>query len=291
MNISRFFQAKPNVMLFRHAPLWFCIRYLRLLGTVYYIVNRRERHLIERNIMTVFGGSTKAPRIIKKTFEGIFSHYAEKLIMAHRGYDHVKKELRQAMEYSGLEYLDKSLEKGGAILITAHLGGVEFLPLALALRNYPVTMVVNFQTQLLKESLMQRAAEVNVELIDGKSGNIMAQAMEALHRGRILLTECDEIDAWKPKGNRFIQAFGGQILLDRSLEIMCRRSGSTPLGSFMIRTAKGYRLSIVPFSDMEEVVREGLSEAILKKFEQVVMTFPDQWYQWKKFHKMRPEIA
>ena len=277
-------------MMFRHAPLWVCKRYLNLLGTLYYIVNRQEHHMIKRNIMTVFDGDRKAQEIVKKAFQGIFTHYAEKLIMAHRSYDAVKKELREMTEYSGLENLDNALERGGVILVTAHFGGVEFMPLALALRNYPVTMVVGFQTPLLKDSLMERAAEVNVELIDGQSENVLQQAMDSLKRGRILLTECDEVDAWKP-AKKTVSAFGGEIMLDRSLEVMCRRSGSTALGSFMIRDGGGYRLNIVPFGDEEVITRQGLSAAILKTFEETVMMFPDQWYQWKKFHKMRPGIV
>jgi hypothetical protein len=34
-----------------------------------------------------------------------------------------------------------------------------------------------------------------------------------------------------------------------------------------------------------------MATEILKTFERFVMMFPDQWYQWKKFHKMRPEMA
>ncbi|MBN1293885.1 MAG: hypothetical protein JXB48_18740 [Candidatus Latescibacteria bacterium] len=291
MNISQFFQLTPNVMIFRYAPMWFSTRYLRLLGRMYYIVNRHERHLIERNIKSVFQGKAEVHDIVKRTFDGIFSHYAEKLIMAHRKYDNVKKELWRAMEYSGTEYLDKALKKGGVILVTAHFGAVEFLPLALALRGYPATMVVKFQTERLKRSLMQRAEEVNVELIDCEEGRVLQRAMDSLKRGRILLTECDEVDEWKPRENQTIQAFGGRIHLDRSLEVLCRRSGSTAIGSFMVRTKDGYRLSLVPVGSEEMVEGECLSAAILKTFEQFVMMFPDQWYQWKKFHRMRPEIA
>lgn len=293
MNISKFFQASPNVFLFKHAPVGFCTRYLEVMGKVYYMANKTERRLIEQNIQTVFQSGKDSRAIIRKTFKGIFSHYSEKLIMAHRDYTILQRELGEAMEYSGLRHLDEALNKGGVILVTGHFGGVEFMPLALALRKYPATMVVSFQTERLRESLMQRAAEVNVELIDGHGENVMQQAIQALKRGRILLTECDEVDAWKTKTNQTVQAFGGTVRLDRSLEVLCRRSGSTALGAFMVRTGKGYRLTVVPVQDLESVpdMNENMSAQILKTFERFVMMFPDQWYQWKKFHKMRPETA
>lgn len=291
MSISKFFQAAPNVFLFRHAPVWFCTRYLELLGWVYYLANKRERKLIEQNIHDVFRSRTDTGVIVRKTFKGIFSHYSEKLIMAHRDYGILKRELRDAMDYSGLNHLDAALSRGGVVLVTGHFGAVEFMPLALALRNYPVTMVVAFQTERLKASLLQRASEVNVELIDGHAGNVMAQAIQALKRGRILLTECDEVDEWRTKENQTIEAFGGSIRIDRSLEVLCRRSGSTALEAFMVRTDEGYRLAVETIGEHEREAAPDMSAAILKTFEKVVMAFPDQWYQWKKFHKMRPEVA
>lgn len=291
MNISTFFQATPNVLLFKHAPVWVCTRYLELMGWVYYLANRTERETIKRNILDVFRSSKDSASIIRRTFRGIFSHYSEKMIMAHRDYAILKRELREAMEYSGLQHLDTALERGGVVLVTGHFGAVEFMPLALALRGYPVTMVVSFQTDRLRESLLKRAAEVNVELIDGHAGNVMTQAIQALKRGRILLTECDEVDEWRTKANQTIEAFGGTIRLDRSLEVLCRRSGSTALGSFMVRTPTGYELAVVPVMDREPTPEADMSAQILKMFEQFVMMFPDQWYQWKKFHKMRPETA
>lgn len=291
MNISRFFQAPPNVFLFSHAPVWMCTRYLEALGYLYYAANRAERVQIERNILAVFQSRKDSRDIIRKVFKGIFFHYSEKLIMAHRNYSILKKELRDAMQYSGLRYLDNALARGGVVLITGHFGGVEFMPLALALRGYPVTMIVSFQTERLRESLMKRAAEVNVEAIDSRRDEVMFQAMRALKRGRILLTECDEVDAWKPRGNRTIHAFGGNVLVDHSLEVICRRTGSTALESFMVRTGGGYRLTIVPIDGTKSTGDGDMSAAILKTFERFVMKFPDQWYQWKKFHKMRPETA
>ncbi len=291
MNISKFFQAGPNVFLFKYAPIWFCTRYLESLGWVYYMANKNERELIEHNIRAVFQTGKEAKAIIRRTFKGIFSHYSEKLIMAHRNYGILKRELGEALEYSGLRHLDKALEKGGVVLVTGHFGAVEFMPLALALRKYPVTMVVAFQTERLKESLMERAAEVNVELIDGHGENVMQQAIQALKRGRILLTECDEVDTWRTKANQTMPAFGGSIRVDRSVEVLCRRSGATAIGSFMVRTGKGYRLTLVPVGDRESAPQQDMATEILKTFERFVMMFPDQWYQWKKFHKMRPETA
>ena len=291
INLSKFLQAAPNVLIFKHAPIWFSTHYLHVLGSLYYIVNPGERNLIEKNIMTVFKNRKEANEIVKKAFKGIFSHYSEKLLMAYRDLNVLKREISESIEYSGLEYLDTAIRKGGVLLVTGHFGAVEFLPLALHLCHYPVTMIVLFQTERLKESLMEKARERDVELIDGHGGCVAHKAINALKRGRILVTECDEVDAWNSNGNRTINAFGGRIRLDRTLDVLSRRSGAEVLGAFMIRINGGYCLTIVPVGDEQCTEEESISAMIMKKFEQFVMMFPDQWYQWKKFHKMRPEVA
>ena len=113
MTISQFLQFPMNSMVFRYAPLAVSNRYLRLLGRLYYIANRKERSIIERNILDVFAGDLNAPNIVDKVFEGIFSHYSEKLIMAYRDFGRLKKEIGSVMEYAGLEYLNRSLIDDG----------------------------------------------------------------------------------------------------------------------------------------------------------------------------------
>jgi Kdo2-lipid IVA lauroyltransferase/acyltransferase len=294
MNISVFLQSAPNVMLFKHAPLKFSKRYLRLLGKLYYIINPKERDLIKRNIGNVLKGAEKSGDVIKKTFDGIFYHYSEKLIMAYRNLDRLKKEINGIMEYSGLEHLDRAREKGGVVLVTGHFGAVEYMPLALHLRNYPVSMTVSFQKDQLKESLMERAKDGDVELIDCHRDDVMPKVLDSLKRGRVLLTECDEVDAWKTHKDKTIDAFGGKIMLDRSLSVLCRRTGATVLCAFIIRTKTGYCMNIVPVGENGEngeKVKSNIGEEILKTLEKYVMKFPDQWYQWKKLHMMRPEAV
>ncbi|MFC1541914.1 lysophospholipid acyltransferase family protein [Candidatus Latescibacterota bacterium] len=291
MNISVFLQASPNVILFKHAPQEFSKRYLRLLGKLYYIVNPKERDLIIRNIKNVFNDVEKSSEIIKKTFDGIFYHYSEKLIMAYRNLDRLKKEIGGIMEYSGLEHLDRARQKGGVVLVTGHFGAVEYMPLALHLRNYPVSMTVSFQKQQLKDSLIERAKTGDVELIDCHSDNVMEKVLDSLNRGRVLLTECDEVEAWKAHKEKTLDAFGGKIKLDRSLSVLYRRTKATVLCAFIIRTEKGYCMKIVPVGENSESKLLNIGEEILKTLEKFVMKFPDQWYQWKKLQMMRPEAV
>jgi Kdo2-lipid IVA lauroyltransferase/acyltransferase len=48
----------------------------------------------------------------------------------------------------------------------------------------------------------RRAEAVGLQLIDADKGNITLAAINALKQGRILITECDEFDEWRPDPNR-----------------------------------------------------------------------------------------
>jgi len=176
------------------------------------------------------------------------------------------------------------------MLVTGHFGAVEYMPLVLHIRRYPVTMVVACSTDRLRNNLVARAEKNNVQLIDGHGGNILGQMLDALKGGRIVVTECDEVDAWRTNGHDTIPAFGRRVLKDRTLSIISRRSHSTVLCAFLLREAGGYRFIVEP---VDGVVSEtgDVGLGVFQVFERKVMQFPDQWYQWKKFHKMLPEYV
>jgi lauroyl/myristoyl acyltransferase len=204
--------------------------------------------------------------------------------------DRLKRDFVDVAEYSGLEYLEEARRKGGVILVTAHFGAIEYLPMAMTLKQYPVSIVMKFQTEKLKQSLLERAEQNNVELIDGNECDPIRKQLNALKRGAILLTECDEVDSWNTRLDATMPAFGGRIYVDRTIAFLARHAGAEVLGAFLMRTERGYRLIIEPIGQPEGN-DEDLARKIMMSFERIVMSAPDQWYHWKKFHKMRPETV
>ena len=56
LKISLFFQSPINVFLFRHMSPRIAQRYLHGIGFLYYMVNRKEKRVIERNVRQVLAG-------------------------------------------------------------------------------------------------------------------------------------------------------------------------------------------------------------------------------------------
>jgi|UniRef100_A0A7V6A155 lauroyl/myristoyl acyltransferase len=290
LNLSKFCQARFNVFLFRFLPFWVSRWYLTQIGKLYYFFKAKEKNLIRATIRHTFGadlepGSLRS--LVKNAFQGIIDHYHEKLFVAYSNFPRLLKFLRNRIKLNGQEELEAILAQGrGIILVTGHYGAVEFLPGALAVRGYPTTMICRFQTNRLKKSLHQRAEAVGLQLVDPEDGNVFVAAIKALKSGRILITECDEFDEWRPSPGSTVTFLNSHLTGDKTLDILQKRSGAPVVSALMQRNGrKRYTLNLTPvLTDPSE--GEAPGKACLKVLETSIQADPAHWYQWKKFGQM-----
>jgi len=288
LNLSKFCQAKINIWLFRLLPFWISRWYLLQLGKVYYFFKKKEKALIQATIRHVVGGELEPPSLkilIKTTFRGIIDHYHEKLFVAYSNFPRLLKFLKNRIKLNGEAELQEILAPGrGLILVTGHYGAVEFLPGALAVRGYPVTMICRFQTNRLRESLQKRAEAVGLDLVDSEAGNVFLAAVKALKNGRIGITECDEFDEWRPADNQEVTFLNCSLTGDRTLDLLRRRSGAPVITALMQRNGgKQYTMNLVPVHLAPE---DNTGRECLKVLEASIQASPAHWYQWKKLGQM-----
>lgn len=287
ISLSVFLQNRLNVMLFKTLPASFCYIYMQTLGKLYYLVKRRERRLIESNIRDMLGNRSGASvdQIVRQTFRGIFAHYFEKLFSAYRDLDQIERYMRRRVTLQNAEYLDQAMSSGnGVILVTAHFGAVEFIPWVLGLRGYPVSVILECQTERLEEALSERARFINAELLtcDG-AASVFFKALESLKRNRLLMTECDEVDTWHKRKHRTIDLFGKKLYLDNTLTILAKKSGAAVVGVFLKRVSR-FRYTLV--CERIDAASDTATEAF-GLWQKYVELHPDQWYQWKKWRAMQ----
>ncbi len=292
MSLSTFLQSKSNIFLVKVLPLSLFWTYLYLLGQVYYLFNPREKESIKWNILRVFIDSTspqKISAITRDVFRGIFYHYAEKLINAYYGFARIERFLSENVSISGGHILEKEIRKGNkVVLVTGHFGGVEFLPVSLAFHGFKVAMMVHYKTPELKKTLEDLAQKANILSIDVEAESPFRKAISAINEGYALITECDEVEAWKPEENEYICAFNREVLLDRAINVLQRKTGAVILMVFVRRIGNfKYALDISRPEEFPETADIPSAQGrILKIFERYVVAYPDQWYEFKKFHRM-----
>jgi KDO2-lipid IV(A) lauroyltransferase len=291
LSLSKFLQMKFNSWLFRLLPFSLSRCYIMFLGKLYYLLNWSEKVFIRGTFRYIFRRKFATEDLhqkIKGVFRSIFDHYHEKMFVGYSHFPRLCEFLKNRVKFAGAERLQEALQEGkGVILVTGHFGAVEFLPGALALNCYPTSMICRFQTTLLRKSMGKRAAAVDLELIDADKGNIILTAMKALKTGRILITEVDEFDEWRPDPHRNSYFLNCRLPADRTLDLLQKRSGANVVIALMKREGKkNYTCNLTAVGNGAFPSHMAFSERCLSVLEDTVEAQPEQWYQWKKFGKM-----
>lgn len=292
-NLSRFFQSPLNAAIFSRFPAGILRLYVRTLGRVYFSKKPREwgRYLLALRETTGLArrDTGTASDLERRVLHGICDHYFEKMLMAYWGLRKIRPFLLNQVLLVGPDLLDNALRQGrGVILSTGHFGAVEFLPATLGLRDYPVTMVVNYKTARLKRTLEQIADVLHVELLDVAEGAVIPRALSALRRGRIFITELDAMDAWKPSADKVMSFFGRRVQLDRAVELLHRRTGAPVLLALMERVGRQRYQLVLETPQEHHAAPTGLGPdaQLLKRLEHYIYDAPDHWYIWHELHHL-----
>ena len=261
-------------------------------GAIYFAFNSGERVKIERSIDDLLGPGARADSVKRRVFGNIAEHYFEKLLVANRSLGFVRSFVRDRVTCEGLENLDEALARGkGVLAVTAHWGAVELIPPALALRGYPVSIVLETKTPRLRAALEKAAAGAGARLIIASRGDrVLERIFDELAEGRVLVTQVDEVDAWRRRKSRTISLFGNALFFDHSLDFIAKRSGSPSVGLFC-RRSEGLRYCLRCESIAPDPRAENVAEKALRLWERMLLESPEQWYEWRKWEFMKADAV
>ncbi|HPE36755.1 MAG TPA: hypothetical protein PK625_06355, partial [Spirochaetales bacterium] len=158
----------------------------------------------------------------------------------------------------------------------------------LYLRGYPVTVILETSTPELRRRLERQTAGHDVELLFASDeGTILERILDTLKRGRILITQCDEVDAWRRRKSRTIELFGHTLYFDHTLDFIARMSGATVLALYNRRLPTlRYRLVCEEVA-VDGALAQDVSKRSLNLWERYTLESPEQWHQWKKWALMK----
>ena len=292
MNLSAFLQWKINILLCQKLGWNFAFFYIMFLGNIYFLFKRKEKKKIEEAVKMVFEkqkGQFEKRSITRKVFRGILYHYYEKIFNVYTSIDKLKSFFKQSIRPDGISAIERGIARGkGVLLVTGHFGGIEFIPKYLASRNFPVTILAKFSSESLKKISLEQAKRLGINLIDAKEcSNIIKAIIHDLKKNRIVITQCDEIEKWRPSLNEEVSFLGKRIYLDKTLNTLIRRGNTSVVFSVMHRSNNQlYRFIAHPWDELitsgEQVRDTSLGERVLKLLEQYIYQYPEEWYQWRK---------
>ncbi len=292
-DLSRFLQSRFNMFLYTMFG-WHVTRVLVFcFGALYYFLHRNEKERITLAVLEGVGPERRKgdiPKVIKRVFKGIYSHYYEKLFIAYEKPEKAIRFLNKHISDDDLFKLRLALKKGtGVLLVTGHYGAIEFIPTLLAAKGFDVSMIAKFKTPQLKRKVYAQAKRYGIRLIDGtKEGGILKSAGRELRENRVLITQCDEIEEWRPSPKQTLSFLGRLTGLDRTINVIQKRTGAQVVFSVIHRHhLSKYELRVVDVAQMKSQLNRSndisTGEALLKFLERSIYTNPEQWYQWKKY--------
>ncbi len=289
MSLSRFFQTGLFPILVRHTPLAVSNGIFHLCGSAYYFLNGREKNLIRENVRDLLrlGRKNKLDSMAHRVFHGTIEHYFEKMLLASKPLPFIRRFLAKNAVFEREDLLIEAYRRGkGVIMVTAHWGAVELVPAMLQLRGYPLSIILETATPELRKKLENLAEGLDVELIIESAGAKVLQAtLSALARGRILITQCDEVDAWRRRKSKTIRLFQRELYFDHTLDFLAQKSKASVLGIYCSRF-RSRRYKVVCEDIASAGGDEGVAARALSMWERYLLQAPEQWYQWKKWQAM-----
>ncbi|MBL7178656.1 MAG: lysophospholipid acyltransferase family protein [Pseudomonadota bacterium] len=296
INLSSFLQCRFNIFLCRLLGWRITLYYISFLGRLYFFFNGAETSKIKTAVQTAFGGCKQhheIKSITKDIFRGILYHYYEKIFNAFSAAKILRAFINTHIEGAGLDAVRQGLARGkGVLLITGHYGGVEFIPAFLGANNYPVTIVAKFKSKRLRQVSLQQAEHFNVKIIDADfEPNIVKTICKDLKENRIVITQCDEIDEWKPSRHNRILFLGKPISLDRTIDILSKRWPAAVVFGVMHRNDQ-QRYSFIATSlvqiakQLRQHADRSVGAVVLKLLEECIYKYPQEWYLWKKYPEL-----
>lgn len=292
-DLSCFLQSKFNMFLYMVFG-WHMARVLVFFfGRLYFYFNKSEKQRIEDAVWESLGPGKRTHdvrKVVRNVFRGIYSHYYEKLFIAFEKPEKAIRFMSRNIADKDLYKLRAILRKGnGALLVTGHYGAIEFIPTLLAARGFNVSMIAKFKTPQLKRKVYSQAEKYGIRLIDGtKDGGVLRTAARELRENRVLITQCDEIEEWRPSAKQVFSFLGRITGLDRTINVIQKRTGAEVIFGVIHRHhLKRYELKMADYPEILSRLRQpsrlSAGEAVLKILERSIYANPEQWYQWKKY--------
>jgi KDO2-lipid IV(A) lauroyltransferase len=202
--------------------------------------------------------------------------------------------IEQFVTYEGVDNLTHALvlaEKRGAIILTAHFGNFELLPLAHTIYGYPLAMIQRpNRNPFIDREINRMRTRFGAEVIDRKQAGLAL--LKYLRRKRHVAVALD-LDV---RDGVFVDFFGMKACTSDGVARIAMATRAPVVPAFMVRDGDSarHRITVLPAMEMamtrdrEECVREN-TQRMTAAIETMIRRHPDHWNWIHRRWKTRPE--
>jgi KDO2-lipid IV(A) lauroyltransferase len=266
----------------------------RLLGRVYFLLGRKMKEGVFRNMRTAFGEEKTGEEMldIAKAFYGnigLFIMEFARLPRLDRSY------VDRFITFEGLENIDRALKRGhGVVLLSAHFGNWELLGAALSLKGYRLNNIARpFDNRYVNTFIDKARSRFGNTIIDKKHS--LRKMIDILKQNGFLGILLDQRSS-RGEGVR-VDFFGRPALTNKGLAAVVMRTGAVVLPIFIVRgdtfehrvICEG-PIGVVNTGDQDLDIREN-TQRFTAAIERFIRKYPDQWFwfhsRWERRRKKR----
>lgn len=253
------------------------------LGTLIYHLSKRYRTDAYRTLKTALPNlsNEEAVTLCKKNFQ----HFGLIAIDILSNYRIKQQELEKSIEIEGIHHLDNALKKcKGVLLVTGHFGHWERMNSLLAMRNYPLSVIVRKPNDPKLTELLEKIRQLfNIDVI--YKGNAIKSIFKKLSQNQIVGILADQNSA-----DGFITFFNQPCGTDLGPGVIHARTQCAVLTAWCKRIGPfKYLLTIEPeienLPSKEEKKGLALMQIYNERLENQIRQAPEQWLwfhdRWK----------
>ncbi len=261
------------------------------LGSLMHRFDKRHRLIALNNLRASFKNE-KSEAELDAILLGVYQNIGRSGIEAIRLATMPPDEIKARTEIVGLEHYRAALkEHKGVILLGAHFGSWEWIPLALGTEGAPMHVIVRPIDNPYLNQMVQGMRERFGNVVLNKRSET-GEIIKLLRQGKSIGFLLDQ-DVGRAKAI-FVDYFGRPAATNKALATIALRTGAPVVPMFIIRKKGGHQLIIekpmtLPRTGNLKQDMIDITTLFTKKIEFYVRQYPDHWLWLHRRWKTQPE--
>lgn len=266
-------------------------RFGRGIGRVAYLLLKKDRGIVEKQLAMVFPESSETER--KAWASQCFLHFGQ-LLGELFGMDQITADADQRISIVGEEYVQEGLERGkGIIVLGAHLGNWEVLSASFAKSKIPIKAAVKpLYDERLNQFFTQMREKGGIQLIERGKPKAARAILECFKNNEVFFVLMDQDT---DVSSMFVPFFGTPAQTPIAASHLALKTDAMVLSGIAVRRPHGkfeVKLSKVGHFGKKKFEQEDLfrvTQQFNQEMERVIRNDPEQWAWFHRRWKHKPE--
>jgi KDO2-lipid IV(A) lauroyltransferase len=263
----------------------------RVLGMLFYLLDKRHRKVALRNLAVAFGDSS-SPGVRKKIARRSFMHFGQVLMDLIKFTTLSPKKREALVTVNGEQHLEKALDNGrGALIVTAHFGNWEAGILALARFGKVDVIARALDNEFIEAKLRDLRANMGARVI--YKNQAARETLRSLKENHIIAILIDQ-NVLREQAI-FVNFFGKTAATTPALATFHLRTEAPIIPAFCYPThSDGYHLQLhepvqVTLSGDRESDVTIITQVCTRAIEDQIRQNPQYWLWFHDRWKTQPE--